>query len=53
MHGPAAFHAIVGWKCGRVSEQPCTGPGERTIHDSWQTLLMEAAQRLDEGRAAA
>ena len=53
MHGPAAFHAIVGWKTGRVSEQPCTGAGERTIHGSWQTLLMEAAQRLDEGRAAA
>ena len=53
MHGPAAFTAIVGWKSGRVSEQPCTGPGERTIHGSWQTLLMEAAQSLDESRAVA
>ncbi len=53
MHGPAAFHAIVGWKCGRVTEQPCTGPAERTIDSPWQTLLMEAAQSLDESRAAA
>ena len=53
MHGPAAFAAILSWKTGRVSEQPCTAPGERTIHGPWQTLLMEAAQSLDESRAAA
>ena len=53
LRGADAFAAIVGWKCGRVSEQPCTGPGERTIYGSWQTLIMEAAQRLDEGRAVA
>ena len=52
LHGPAAFAAIVGWKTGRVSEQPVTGPSQRTIHGSWQTLLMEAAQTLDEARAA-
>ncbi len=52
MHGPAAFAAIVGWKTGRVSEQPVTGSGPRTIHGPWQTLLMEAAQSLDEARAA-
>ena len=53
LRGPEALSAIVGWKCGQVSEQPCIGPGERTIHGPWQTLLMEAAQRLDEGRAVA
>ena len=53
LRGPEALAAIVGWKCGQVSEQPCVGAGQRTIHGSWQTLLMEAAQRLDEGRAVA
>ena len=53
MHGPAAFAAILSWKTGRVSEQPVTALGERTIHGPWQTLLMEAAQSLDEARAAA
>ena len=53
LRGVEALSAIVGWKGGQVSEQPCAGPGVRTIHGSWQTLLMEAAQRLDESRAVA
>lgn len=53
LRGVDALYAIVGWKSGQVSEQPCGGPGVRTIHGSWQSLLMEAAQRLDESRAVA
>jgi len=49
--GIAALGQIVSWKGGRVTELPITGPAERTIHGSWQHLLMEAAQRLDESRA--
>lgn len=46
--GVAALGLIVSWKGGRVTELPCNGDAERTIHGSWQTLLMEAAQRMDE-----
>ena len=53
LRGVEAFHEIVAWKSGQVSEQPCAGPGVRTIHGSWQSLLMEAAQRLDESHAVA
>ena len=53
LRGVEALSAIVGWKGGQVSEQPCAGPGVRTIHGSWQSLLMEAAQRLDESHAVA
>ena len=49
--GAVALATIVSWKGGRVTEQPCTGPAERTIRGSWQSLLMEAAHRLDESRA--
>ena len=48
MHGFACLTAIIGWKSGRVTELPASTPGERTIFGSWQGLLMEAAQLLDE-----
>lgn len=48
MHGFACLTAIIGWKSGRVTELPASTPGERTIFGSWQALLMEAAQLLDE-----
>lgn len=51
IRGVPALAAIVSWRGGRVTEQPITAPGERTIHGSWQNLLMEAAQRLDESHA--
>jgi response regulator RpfG family c-di-GMP phosphodiesterase len=48
LRGPEAVFEIIQWKRGQVSELPCHGFVERTIGCSWQTLLMEAAQRLDE-----
>lgn len=50
--GADAVFEIIGWKSGRMSEQPCVGFFDRTIHCSWQTLLMDAAHRVDERMAA-
>ncbi|MEO8351073.1 MAG: DUF4388 domain-containing protein, partial [Chthoniobacteraceae bacterium] len=49
--GADAIFKIIGWRCGRMSERPDLDPSETTISCSWQTLLMEAAQRLDESPA--
>jgi CheY-like chemotaxis protein len=48
LRGAEAVFEIIQWKRGQVSEHPAVGTPERTIGCSWQTLLMEAAQRLDE-----
>jgi DNA-binding response OmpR family regulator len=51
LKGVDAVHEIVAWKRGQVSEQPGLPMAEATIACPWQTLLMNAAQQLDEGRA--
>jgi hypothetical protein len=51
--GVKALDEILGWKRGQVRELPTVGFCERDIHQSWQNLLMEAAQRLDEQRLVA
>ena len=48
LQGVEAVYEIIGWKRGQVIEHPCVGFAERTIECSWQTLLMDAAHRLDE-----
>jgi DNA-binding response OmpR family regulator len=48
LRGVDALYEIIGWKRGQVTEHPCVGFFERTIHSSWQNLLMDAAHRLDE-----
>ena len=40
--GLEAFSAIVSWRAGNVREVPRTDKIERTIHKSWQSLLMDA-----------
>jgi DNA-binding response OmpR family regulator len=47
--GPEAFKTIIGWRAGVVSESGRTTPDEQTIFGNWQSLLMEAAQAIDEG----
>lgn len=51
--GTKAVNQIISWKRGKVVELPVSPNAERTINCSWQTLLMDAAQRLDEGALAA
>ncbi|HEY3899983.1 MAG TPA: response regulator [Chthoniobacter sp.] len=48
LRGVEAVYEIVAWKTGQVSERPCVGFFERTIHTPWHSLLMDAAHRLDE-----
>ena len=53
LQGVDAFNLILSWAHGNVHEVP-PPPGERqaTIDQSWQMLLMEATQAIDEGRIA-
>lgn len=48
LSGVEAFNEIIGWKRGAVSERGAEPPAEATIDCSWQALLMNAAQTLDE-----
>ncbi len=48
LKGIKALNQIISWKRGKVTELPVPPGAERTIHCSWQTLLMDAAQCLDE-----
>jgi hypothetical protein len=52
LRGVEAVREIIGWRHGEVFEHAALGEFERTIHCSWQALLMEAAQTIDECRAA-
>ncbi len=51
LRGVEAVREIIGWPHGQVFEHVEIGEFERTIHCSWQALLMEAAQGMDEQRA--
>lgn len=46
--GVEAVREIIGWPHGRVHEHVEIGEFERTIHCSWQALLMEVALAIDE-----
>ena len=41
----------MAWKRGQAFEEPGVPLAEATIACPWQTVLMNAAQQLDEGRA--
>ena len=47
--GPDAFKNIISWRAGLVGESTQTAPQAQTIFGNWQSLLMEAAQAIDEG----
>ena len=49
LKGPSAVYEIISWKRGNVCEHPCVRDVEKSINCAWQTLLMNAAQRMDEG----
>jgi response regulator RpfG family c-di-GMP phosphodiesterase len=46
--GVEAFYTILGWKHGQVREFPPMDHYTRNIDQPWHTLIMDAAQRLDE-----
>ncbi|MEP6668205.1 MAG: DUF4388 domain-containing protein [Chthoniobacter sp.] len=52
LRGVDAVYEILGWTRGHVTEHPCVGFPMRTIDCPWQSLLMNAAQRIDERLSA-
>jgi len=48
LRGVEAVREITSWPHGEVFEHGEVGEYERTIHCSWQALLMDAAQAIDE-----
>jgi len=48
--GVTAFQQILSWRGGRVVELPDARESARTISTNWQSLLLNAAQAIDEDR---
>jgi response regulator of citrate/malate metabolism len=48
LQGVDALNRILSWKGGQIGEKPQGPSVTRTIHSSWEALLMEAAQAMDE-----
>ncbi len=48
--GVDAVCRIIGWKGGQIAEKPIGLNTPRTIDCHWQSLLMEAAQAVDEAQ---
>ena len=46
--GPEAFNFLMGLTGGEFAQKPFVNPERRTITDSWEFLLMEAARKRDE-----
>ena len=46
--GPEAFNFLMGLTGGEFAQKPFANPSQRTISDSWEFLLMEAARKRDE-----
>ncbi|MEW6302763.1 MAG: response regulator [Verrucomicrobiota bacterium] len=53
LKGAEAFKTIMGWKTGNFEMLPADGARERTIFESYQGLLLDTAQALDEAQGAA
>jgi DNA-binding response OmpR family regulator len=53
LKGTGAVYEILSWQRGQVTEHPCVGFVDRTVERPWQSLLMDAAHRVDERRAVA
>ena len=49
--GETALHQILSWNGGRVVELPDAKETARTITEHWQSVLLSAAQAIDEERA--
>jgi CheY-like chemotaxis protein len=53
LEGTAAFRDILCWKTGSFEILPPDDEHPRRIHESYQGLLLETAQAIDEGQQAA
>ena len=52
LKGEAAFRKILGWKTGNFELQPGEHTKQRAIFSSYQALLLEIAQEMDEAGGA-
>jgi hypothetical protein len=50
--GEAAFHKILAWRAGTFETLPAEPTRPRTVTKSYNALLLETAQALDESRSA-
>lgn len=50
--GTEAFNYLMGLTGGEFAQKPFVQPAQRTINDSWEFLLMEAARHRDEASGA-
>src|SRR5437016_381035 len=50
LSGEPAFHKILSWKAGNFETFPAEPSRTRTISNSYNALLLESAQALDEAR---
>jgi len=53
LQGEPAFQRILGWKAGNFETLPAEPARPRTVFKSYNALLLETAQALDESRDAA
>jgi CheY-like chemotaxis protein len=53
LRGEAAFHRILSWKAGTFEMLPADPSHPRTMFKSYNALLLETAQALDESRGVA
>jgi CheY-like chemotaxis protein len=53
LRGEPAFHKILSWKAGNFEMLPAEPSRPRTIFKSYNALLLESAQALDESRDSA
>jgi CheY-like chemotaxis protein len=50
LHGEDAFQKILGWRAGTFETLPAEPTRPRTVFKSYNALLLESAQALDEAR---
>jgi CheY-like chemotaxis protein len=53
LQGESAFQRILGWKAGSFETLPAEPSRPRTVFKSYNALLLETAQAIDESRDAA
>ncbi len=51
LRGEPAFHKILSWRTGNFESLPAEASRPRTIFNSYNALLLESAQALDESRS--
>jgi CheY-like chemotaxis protein len=52
VQGESAFMRVLGWRAGSFETLPAEPQRERTIFTSYQGLLLESAQAMDEAQAS-